>query len=399
MNTLSPTIEFQQIIHKQLYDALQGDLLLDINAICDSNGSMIIRDKSINEGERLRILPNTLPELYATCMEVVSTLEYAYPIDFYVAGEPMVNAYSVVSYHEDIPDRIVLTSGLVKLFTIDELKFAIGHEVGHLINGDNMLNALERFVYPERDNEPDYIVIRTRLYNHLAELGADRWGYIACKNIDAAITACYKLASELDLNAMNVSVQGLIDEAYIRVKDFFEGKLNIYGEHPAIPMRVIALHQFATAKTEEELEETLYDIIRCSYAPTEEDILFGQFAAAAGVLLAPEDGTENPLEKAFILEKIGEGNLFPECVLEEVEKAGDIAEYFQQITQEFAEKCPESKSRMMEFFVDLALIDKGLTRDEVDFIFSFARSINIPDPITADFLGEKIRARFVLQTL
>jgi len=398
MRTLDPTIDYQVIIYKQIYEALQGDLLLDINKVCEGNGYMIF-NQSINDGNNLRILPNTLPDLYATCMEVVNILGYNSPIDFYVAGDSSVNAHSVATNGDDVPDQVVINSAMVNLFSTDELKYVIGHEIGHLINGDTMLKNLERFVYPNDDDEPDYIATRTNLYDHLSELGADRWGYMACENLDACITACYKMASGLDLNAMKVSISGLIDEAYVRVKDFFDGKLDLYGDHPVIPMRVVALHQFATAKTKKALDENLFNIIAFTYAQTEEDVLFGDFAAAAGLHIAKLDGKFDNLEKAFILEKIGDGQLFPERILKEIEKSGNVEKLFPQIASELVEKYPESKKRMLEFFIDLALVDKNLTREEVDQIFRFAQSIDIPDPVTADFLRDKIRGNYVPRTL
>ena len=397
MRTLNPTIEFQNVIGKQIYDALQGDLLLDINRVCEGNGYMIFQ-QSINDGNNLRVLPATLPDLYKICMQVVDTLDFKEPIDFYVSGNKEINAHSVATNGDDVSNQIVLNSGLVELMSEDELKYVIGHEIGHLINGDTKLKSLRLFLYPDPDEEPDYIATRSNLYDHLSELGADRWGYMACENLDACITACYKIASGLNLHKMNVCVDGLIEEAYTRVTDFFEGKLDVYSDHPVIPMRVVALHKFATAKTLKALNESLIQIISFTYAQTEEDVLFGNFAAAAGLIVAKADGKMDNLEKAFILEKIGDGNLFPQSVLKNVEKSG-VEEAFQISVKELLEKYPQDRKRMIEFYVDLALADKKMTREEVDHIFHFARMIDVPDYETADFLRQKLRDNYIPKVL
>lgn len=398
MRTLDPEIDLQKIVGKQIFDALQGDLLLDINKVCEGNGYMIF-NQSINDAQNMRILPNTLPDLYATCMEVVKQLEYTSAIDFYVAGDSRINAHSIATNGDDVPDQVVLNSGLVNLLTTGELKYVIGHEIGHLINGDTMLKNLLRFVYPNEDDEPTYIATRTNLYDHLAELSADRWGYMACENLEACITASYKIASGINLQQMNVSIKGLIEEAYERVTDFFEGKLDLYGDHPVTPMRVVALHKFATAKTKKALEESMVDIANFTYGQTKKDILFGNFAAAAGLHLAKLDGKMDNFEKAYILEKIGDGRLFPEKVLKEVEKSGDVEGVFNKSVNELLESYPESRKEMLEFFIELALADNNLSRDEVDHIFAFAQAIDIPDSLTAGFIRDKIRDGYVPRTL
>lgn len=397
MRTLNPTIDLQVEVGRQIYAALQGDILLDINRVCSGNGYMIFQ-QSVNDSNNLRILPNTLPKIHQICMEVVEKLDFKEPLDFYVAGDSCINAHSIATNGNDVPNQIVLNSALVNLMSTDELKYVIGHEIGHLINGDTELRTLESFVYPTPDDEPDYISVRTSLYDHLAELGADRYGYMACENLDACITACYKLASGLDLT--DVSIEGLIKEAYDRVEDFFNGKLDLFGnDHPAVPMRVIALHAFATAKTEAALDKVMKPIIEFTFAQTEEDILFAEFAAAAGLYMAKLDGKIDNSERAYIIEKIGDGHLFPEHFLKEVEKGGQITQIFDKAVEDLISHYPEDGRRMVEFFIELAMVDKNLTREEVDYIFKFARSVSFSDYETAQILRDKIREKYVPKTL
>lgn len=399
MRTLNPQIDLQKILGDQIYNALQGDILLKINAVCEGNGHEIF-NMSINEGNNLKVLPNTLKDLYDICMEVKETLNFIGDVDFYVSGRSEINAFSLASTSDEFPDTIVLNSALVNLLTTDELKYVIGHEIGHLINGDTLLQTLIRFVYPDPNEEPAYIDTRSVLYVHLSELSADRFGYLACNNLDACITACYKIASGLDLQGLNVQVDGLIKEAKERVQRFFNRELDIFGnDHPVVPMRVYALHLFATAKTQKELDEGMANIINFTYAQTEEDELFAQFAAAAGLKMGKLDGKLDNCEKELILERMGEGEIFPAQLLKEIEKSGNIDEIFNKSVKEMLEKYPEDKKRMLEYYIDLALIDGALTLDEVDNIFWLSRMLEVPDSATADLLREKIRTNYVPKTL
>lgn len=398
MRTLDPSIELQKEIGSQIYNALQGDTLMQIREICEGNGHIIFA-KSRNEGNSLKILPTTLPDLYQTCMEVKETLGYKDDVDFYVSGDAEINAYSQLSMTDDTPDIIVLNSALVKLFTVEELKYVIGHEIGHLINRDTIIRSLIRFVYDGQGQLPVYIGTRVCLYDHLAELSADRYGYAACENLDACVMACYKIASGLDLQGLNVSVKGLIADAYERVEKFFDGTLDLYGnDHPIIPMRVLALNLYATAKTKKALEEGMYKIYNFTYGKTEEDHFFGRFAAAAGIILGKVDGKLSDPEKALIYERIGEGDIFVKSVMKEVEKEG-VDKVFQEAVSVLLDHCPGSRHRMLNFYCDLALADNELTSEEIAHIFAFGEMIGAPADIVAKTLRDKIREDYVPKTL
>lgn len=398
MRTLDPSIALKTEIDDQIYNALQGDILMQVRDICEGNGHIIFA-KSRNEGNSLKILPTTLPDLYQICMEVKAALGYKDDVDFYVSGEVEINAYSQLSMTEETPDIVVLNSALVKLFTTDELRYVIGHEIGHLINRDTIISSLINFVYDGQEELPPYIGTRANLHDHLAELSADRYGYAACENLDACVTACYKLASGLDLQGLNVSVKGLIEDANKRVEKFFDGTLDIYGDdHPIIPMRVYALNLYATAKTKKALEEGMFKIYDFTYGRTEEDHFFGRFAAAAGILLGQVDGKVTDSEKALIYERIGEGDIFVKSVMRDVEKEG-VDKVFQEAVSVLLDRCPGSRRRMLDFYCDLALADNELTAEEVSQIFTFGEMIEAPADVVAETLRDKIREDYVPKTL
>ena len=115
--------------------------------------------------------------------------------------------------------------------------------------------------------------------------------------------------------------------------------------------------------------------------------------------MAKLDGKIDNSERAYIIEKIGDGHLFPEHFLKQVEKGGQITQIFDKAVEDLITHYPEDGRRMVEFFIELALVDKNLTRDEVDHIFRFAQSINFSDYETALILRDKIREKYVPKTL
>ena len=162
------------------------------------------------------------------------------------------NPYSVASEDENEPNIVNINSGLFDLMTRDELKFVIGHELGHLINKDTALARLIQFVFPPQTAAPVTRQYKIRLHEQLAELVADRYGYIATEDLGVCVTAFSKMASGLDLVKMNVSIEALLADNNRRLEYFLKDKGLSRASHPVNPIRVQALNLFAKSKSKED---------------------------------------------------------------------------------------------------------------------------------------------------
>ena len=94
---------------------------------------------------------------------------------------------------------------------------------------------------------------KVRLFDQLAELVADRFGYIACGSLDACVTAFFKMESGLSLERMNVCTGDLLNDSKRRLDIFLNGKGMSRYDHPENPIRVQAINAYATAKTQEDI--------------------------------------------------------------------------------------------------------------------------------------------------
>ena len=204
------------------------------------------------EGHSIKITKPLLKDLYGLCQEVKDRLGFEEPVDFYVTGDSTVNAFSVSSAEEGKPHIVNLNSSLVTLMTEDELRFVIGHELGHLINRDSSLQRLIMFVFPPDNTTPPMTLqYKIRLHNQLAELVADRYGYMAVGKVEACVTAFFKMASGLDLAKMNVSMEALLEDNSRHLDYFLKDKGLNRASHPVKPIRVQALSLIAGADTED----------------------------------------------------------------------------------------------------------------------------------------------------
>ena len=201
LHSFNPTLELERNIGKQIYDALQGEIVEEVlRKIKISSHDAYWR--SAMEGHSLKVEQELLPDVYQLCQEVKAKLNFEEAVDFYITGDSSVNAFSLAAEDQDQPHIVNINSALFDLMSRDELKFVIGHELGHLINKDSALGRLIRFVFPPETNIPISLQYKIRLHDQLAELVADRYGYIAVENLEACVTAFFKMASGLDLAKM-----------------------------------------------------------------------------------------------------------------------------------------------------------------------------------------------------
>lgn len=245
---LLPEIGLEKELASQIYKALQGDVVrFVLKNAKDTSDDEYWRSRM--EGHCMKADKALLGNFYKLCHDVKAALGFSDPVDFYVTGDSSINAFSIASEDNNHPHIVNVNSELFNLMSEDELKFVVGHELGHLINQDTALRRLISFVYPpETTSIPITLQYKIHLHDNLAELVADRYGYIACGNLDACVTAFFKMASGLDLEKMQVSIEELLEDNSKHLDYFLKGKGMSHYDHPVNPIRVQAINLFASAK-------------------------------------------------------------------------------------------------------------------------------------------------------
>ena len=79
-------------------------------------------------------------------------------------------------------------------------------------------------MFPPNAEVPVTLQYKIRLHEQLAELVADRYGYMEVDNLDVCVTAFFKMASGLDLVKMNVSIEALLADNDRRLEYFLKDK-------------------------------------------------------------------------------------------------------------------------------------------------------------------------------
>ena len=394
-SNFNPSIELERQIGEQIYNALQGTVVEEVLKKIRMSGSDTYW-RSNMEGHSLKVDKELLPDFHRLCHDVKAKLNFEEPVDFYITGDSTVNAFSVAAEEEGEPHIVNINSALFDLMTTDELKFVIGHELGHLINKDTALARLIRFVFPPEANVPVSLQYKIRLHDQLAELVADRYGYIATENLDVCVTAFFKLASGLDLAKMNVSIEALIADNNRRLEYFLKDKGVSRASHPVNPIRVQALNLFATSKSEDDLQAGMDELISIllKVGTCELDEHTARFIASAGLIVANIDEGVDEDEIKRVIESLASMKMFPRKFLDEIAQ-GNVGEIFFDSVQNILRINPGMREGMLKYMISIVLSDKLIAKEEVDLLYEFGEQIGLSDMEVASAIGEAIQVNYV----
>lgn len=396
MPTFNPTLPLERELGKQIYQALQGSVVETIlKTAKDGSGDDYWRSRM--EGHCMKVDKEILPDFYALCQEVKKRLNFTEKVDFYVTGDSTLNAFSIAAEEDGQPHIVNVNSAMFDLMSEDELRFVIGHELGHIINKDSALKRLIYFVFPpDTTNPPITLQYKIRLHDQLAELVADRYGFLANGNLNACVTAFYKMSSGLDLAKMNVSIDALLSDNCKRLDYFMKGKGLSRYDHPVNPIRVQAINLFASAKDERELEDGMEELIgillKVGNGPLDEDL--SVFIASAGLIVANADDRVTEKEVEHIIQNLANLQIFPKRFLDAVAQS-DVSKLFEQSVQNILSQNPGMRDGLLAYMMGLVMSDKEISKDEIGLIYGFGDSIGFSEKEISQKFAEMIQRNYV----
>lgn len=193
----------------------------------------------------------TIDQLRVDCLHILDSTDAP---EIFVEQDPRPNALTIGM---DKP-FIVLTTGLIDLVDYEELRFVVGHEIGHALSGHavyrTMLMHLMRVAanlgwMPVGGWAVRAIVAALMEWSRKSELSADRAGLLCNQDIDAAIRVHMKLAGGARLSAMNVGAFLEQADEYERSGDLRDGVLKLLNlelqTHPFSVLRAAELRKWA----------------------------------------------------------------------------------------------------------------------------------------------------------
>ncbi|RDI65510.1 M48 family metallopeptidase [Nocardia pseudobrasiliensis] len=192
----------------------------------------------------------TLHELRADCVRI---LDAPVTPEMFVIQDPAANAFTVGM---DVP-FIVLTTGLVDLLDVEELRFAIGHELGHAMSGHavyrTMLMHLLRLAgsigwMPVGGWALRAIVAALMEWSRKSELSGDRAGLLCGQDVEASVRVHMKQAGGAMVREMNHAAFLEQADDYDRTGDLRDGVLKLLNlelqSHPFSVLRAAELRRW-----------------------------------------------------------------------------------------------------------------------------------------------------------
>jgi len=153
-----------------------------------------------NIGSCLRVSETQVSSIYEVYKEACDAMDISDYPDLFIENNPYPNAYT---YGYTNP-FVVVTTGLIKDFSLPELKFILGHELGHVKCGHTLYNTMAEnitmiisFISDMTLGIGQLVTTGIQLalleWSRKAEYSADRAGLLAVQNVEAARSALSKL--------------------------------------------------------------------------------------------------------------------------------------------------------------------------------------------------------------
>lgn len=192
----------------------------------------------------VRITPQNGPQLVEIARSCQARLQPG-PVDLYVLPARALNAYT---FGFAKPKIIVLYSPMLKVMDEDELRFVIGHEMGHVGLGHAWLNTLMGGLAGVPAGFAGAVILNLvfRGWNRTCEYSADRAGLLACGSLVKSISAL----AQLEVGDLTTRTE--VQQALAMLEhqdDTLSGSLGeVLSTHPMIIKRIKELQAWAASE-------------------------------------------------------------------------------------------------------------------------------------------------------
>ena len=187
------------------------------------------------------VTPHTQPKLAGLVTSCAKRLQ-SDSFNTFIAPENTLNAYTFGLVE---PYGVVMYAGLVRIMDQDELRFIIGHELGHVCLGHTRLNSLLGGMagIPSPYLAAAILYFAFRWWNRACEYSADRAGMLACGKPRKAESALIKLVAARS----GESLEHVLARIDAEDDDLENNLIELVSTHPITVRRLNALREYAAS--------------------------------------------------------------------------------------------------------------------------------------------------------
>jgi len=356
-----------------------------------------VRERLLKEG--IRLSERLSPRIYRVFGDVCSALNLETQAEVFCLPSPEVNAFAMMDVRKETTYSLVgVTAPALERLEDAELRSILGHELGHILFGNNRLAAL---ISTDAAN-PSVTVLPAlgeSLYlrwRKKAEISADRVSVLASRDFKATATSLLKATFGLSERNLNLDVEALVNQVD-EIRGRPELMEEVFASHPLLPIRLKAVELFSrsakaqragypvegTPLADDELERAVDDLVKLTrrypFQPLHQAIMKAVALGGAQLLAADRDVSD---EEVKILVQILHRWFTDEP---EAEIVTDRAEIAKQLPEALAviraEGQLDDKGFILSRLADVALADGALMDAESALILDIAKQIEVPTKV------------------
>ena len=390
----------QKVRAEKLQAAGDRQLMNDLRQRPEVQAATSAAERHEGPGARRRLLATSLrltPPMAPDVAEVLETcrreLAIETPLELFVYPSADYNAATLKPEGGRL--LVMVSSSLLEGFDADELRFVMGHELGH--------NLFEHHSIPthlllERGRRIDpALALKLFAWQRYAEISCDRAGLVCAGDLQPAARALFKLASGLSGTRVKVDIDQFVaqmEDLAEETRDFESGdaapRRDWFATHPFSPLRLGAARIFARselmtvggrpmAQVELEVDE-LMSIMNPSYLqdPAESAEAMRRLLFAAGILMAHAGGRLTPETLTALERLLGAGRVPGQVDVEALR-----ADLPRRIAAVIASVTPLRRGQVLRDLCVLARADGRVTDPEQRLLLEIADQLGVSTELIA----------------
>lgn len=340
----------------------------------------------------VRLSRSMAPWLHEMADECIADLGVDITLELYVYASPTFNAACVKP--EDGRLFIMFSSSLLEAFESSELRFVLGHELGHYLYGHHDIPI--GYLLNGNSRPSPKLALQLTSWSRYAEISADRAGAHCAKDPLGVARSLFKLASGLSGKLVQFNIDEFMQQVdEMQTEDAEPGQHaapeDWFLTHPFSPLRVRALKlydQSSLARPDgssiEELEagvQVLMTMMEPSYLEGKTDTAesMRRLLFAGAICVANADGNISEQEIAVFEKFFGERSFSEDLNLERLQ--ADLPERIQHTS---AVTTVAQRMQIIRDLCTVARADSKPSQSSTQMIRSIAEGLSVP----AHFVGQ-----------
>ena len=201
--------------------------------------------------QALRLTDVVAPDIHSVLRVCCETLSVEQDVELYVFPSPVFNA--ACARPEGGRVFVLLSSALMEGFDPEELRFVVGHELGHhLFSHHNIPTGV---LLTEGAGLEPQLLLQIHAWQRYAEISADRAGLLCSGGLQGGARALFKLSSGLRAAPNPERIQAFLEQAeeLYRENELSNSadrapRSDWLASHPFSPVRLKAAQAFANSE-------------------------------------------------------------------------------------------------------------------------------------------------------